>query len=247
MLKKEKALLLFSGGQDSSVCLAWALEHFSTVETICFVYGQRHAIETLCQRIILERLPLIIPSWSQRLGSNHILTIDSLNFVSNTALTRITSTLTVEKKMSAAFVPGRNLLFFTYAANVAWQRALYHLVGGMCEVDYSGYPDCQDDTLKSLQVTLNLGMTQKFTLHTPLMHLSKATTWKLAESLGGEDLIHLIRLHSHSCYSAHRVHLHEWGYGCGKCSACYLRAKGWAAYLDSKKNAEVISDNRLFK
>ncbi|VBB69303.1 Queuosine Biosynthesis QueC ATPase [invertebrate metagenome] len=231
----EGAIVLFSGGQDSTTCLAWALAHFPRVETIGFSYGQRHAVELTCRKILLDRLLTIIPTWSTRLGADHIMDLSLPELISNTALTRDSAILQTANGLLSTFVPGRNLLFFTYAAATAWHRALRHLVGGMCETDYSGYPDCRDDTLKALQVTLNLGMARQFVLHTPLMWLDKAATWQLAESLGGVALVDLIRTDTHSCYHGDRTNLRAWGYGCGTCPACCLRAAGWTRYTEKRE------------
>ena len=228
MDSKEGALVLFSGGQDSATCLAWALTRFSPVETIGFAYGQRHAVELACRRAVLDHLPALVPGGG--LGADHLLDLSALGQISETALTRESAITVTEGGLLSTFVPGRNLLFFTYAAAIAWRRNLRHLVGGMCETDYSGYPDCRDDTLKAVQVALNLGMARRFVVETPLMWLTKAATWRMAESLGGAALVDLIRVESHSCYQGTRAHLREWGYGCGVCPACRLRAAGWEAY-----------------
>ncbi len=234
VLSREGALVLFSGGQDSTTCLAWALACFQRVETVGFAYGQRHAVELVCRKTLRERLPAIVPAWEERLGPDYGLELAALGAVSDTALTRDSAITMTDDGLPSTFVPGRNLLFFTYAAALAWNRGLRHLVGGMCETDYSGYPDCRDDTLKALQAALSLGMARRFVLHTPLMWLGKAATWHLAESLGGVALVDLIRVHTHSCYLGDRTHLHEWGYGCGTCPACHLRAAGWKAYVNGK-------------
>ncbi len=223
------ALVLFSGGQDSTTCLAWALSRFSRVETIGFFYGQRYAVELTCRHILRDRLLTVVPTWSTRLGPDHMVDLSLPEHIRNAVLADQTNSL------PTAFVPGRNLLFFTYAAAIAWSRALRHLVGGMCETDSSGYPDCRDDTLKALQVTLNLGLARQFVLHTPLMWRDKAATWQLAESLGGAVLVDLIRTHTHTCYSGDRSSLHDWGYGCGTCPACCLRATGWKHYIHIRK------------
>ncbi len=225
------ALVLFSGGQDSTVCLAWALDRFEHVETIGFDYGQRHRIELECRAEVLGALRLEFPHWASRLGGDHVLDLGVLGRVSDTALTSETAITFSTSGLPSTFVPGRNLLFFTFAAAVAYRRGLKHLVGGMCETDYSGYPDCRDDTLKALQVALNLGMDQRFVVHTPLMWIDKAATWSLARTLGGATLERIIVEHSHTCYLGDRTRKHAWGYGCGECPACQLRAKGFAAYV----------------
>lgn len=226
----EKALVLFSGGQDSTVCLAWALERFEQVETIGFDYGQRHAVELRCRETLRERIAADFPRWRGRLGADHLLDLSVLGAVSDSALTRDDEIRLAANGLPNTFVPGRNLLFFTFAATIAWRRGLRHLVGGMCETDYSGYPDCRDDTLKALQVTLNLGMDRRFVIETPLMWIDKAQTWALTESLGGEALVALVRDESHSCYKGERALAHDWGRGCGTCPACELRAAGWAKW-----------------
>jgi 7-cyano-7-deazaguanine synthase len=229
----ETALVLFSGGQDSATCLAWALDRFDRVETIGFEYGQRHRVELDCRTAFRAGLVRVNATWAERLGEDHTLALDALAAVSDTALTSDAEIRMREDGLPNTFVPGRNLLFLTFAATVAYRRGLRHLVGGMCETDYSGYPDCRDDTLKALQVALNLGMERRFVLHTPLMWLDKAATWRLARALGGETLVDLIREETHTCYLGDRAHRHAWGYGCGRCPACELRRKGWGAYTQN--------------
>ncbi len=224
------ALVLFSGGQDSATCLAWALDRFDRVETLGFSYGQRHAIELSCRAALRDGMIAARPDWAQHLGPDHTLPLDALGQLSDTALTRDAAIAMGAGGLPNTFVPGRNLLFLTFAAALATRRTLRHLVGGMCETDYSGYPDCRDDTIKALQVALNLGMDGRFVLHTPLMWLDKAQTWRLAEALGGAALVELIRERSHSCYLGDRTHHHDWGYGCGTCPACDLRRNGWTRY-----------------
>lgn len=230
MIGSEGALVLFSGGQDSATCLAWALQRFSHVETIGFDYGQRHRVELDCRDGFRTALTEAFPSWAECLGPDHTLRLDALAEVSDTALTRDAEIRLNKDGLPNTFVPGRNLLFLTFAAALAWRRNLRHVIGGMCETDYSGYPDCRDDTIKALQVALNLGMERRFVLHTPLMWLDKAATWKLAADLGGTALVDLIREETHTCYLGDRTHRHAWGYGCGTCPACDLRRKGWEAY-----------------
>jgi 7-cyano-7-deazaguanine synthase len=230
LTQAEPALVLFSGGQDSTTCLAWALARFSWVETIGFDYGQRHRIELECRTRIAIRLKTEFPEWREKLGEDHLVDLSALGRLSDTALTSETEIALAAGGLPNTFVPGRNLLFFTFAAAIGYRRGLKHLVGGMCETDYSGYPDCRDDTLKSLQATLSLGMDQRFVIHTPLMWRDKCATWELAEELGGDLLVQLIREESHSCYSGERGRRHGWGYGCGSCPACELRRKGWEAY-----------------
>ena len=224
------ALVLFSGGQDSTTCLAWALDRFDHVETVGFHYGQRHAVELETRPKILARLRAGNPLWGERLGEDHMLRLDLLKEIGGTSLTEDTAIEMGKTGLPTTFVPGRNLLFFTAAAAVAYRRGLKHLVGGMCETDYSGYPDCRDDSLKSLQVTLNLGMETRFVIETPLMWLDKAATFATAQALGGDALLDLIIEETHTCYLGDRTHRHAWGYGCGTCPACELRANGWAKF-----------------
>ncbi len=226
----QSALVLFSGGQDSATCLAWALAHYRRVETVGFEYGQRHAVELECRQRLREETRQRFPQWAARLGDDHLLDLRALGQLSETAMTRDMAIDTDAKGLPNTFVPGRNLVFFTYAAALGWRRGIRHLVAGVCETDYSGYPDCRDDTVKAMQVALNLGMDERFVLHTPLMWLDKAATWGLAEQLGGDALVELIVEHSHTCYLGERGQRHDWGYGCGHCPACVLRAEGWRRY-----------------
>jgi 7-cyano-7-deazaguanine synthase len=237
MIGNDGALVLFSGGQDSTVCLAWALDRYQRVETIGFDYGQRHAIELDCRQRVRERLREISPLWAERLAEDHSVRLDALQEISDTALTRNTEITMAENGLPSTFVPGRNLVFFVFAAAVAYRRGLRHLVGGMCETDYSGYPDCRDDTLKAMQLALNLGMERRFILHTPLMWIDKAGTWALAHELGAEHLVDLIRDETHTCYLGDRGARRDWGYGCGACPACELRAAGYARYLRMSPNS----------
>jgi 7-cyano-7-deazaguanine synthase len=227
------ALVLFSGGQDSATCLAWALDRFERVETVGFDYGQRHRVELECRARFRADVVAIKPGWAERLGPDHRLDLAVLGQVSETALTRDAEIALREDGLPNTFVPGRNLLFFTLAAALAHRRQLRHLIGGMCETDYSGYPDCRDDTLKSLQVTLNLGMASRSVLHTPLMWIDKAATWQMAQEIGGPPLVELIRTGTHSCYLGEHDTLHAWGHGCGACPACDLRRKGWASFASA--------------
>lgn len=231
--ESQGALVLFSGGQDSATTLAWALERFGRVETLGFDYGQRHRVELDCREAVRAGLAGLSPSWAERLGEDHLLDLSVLGQVSDTALTREAEIALGEDGLPNTFVPGRNLLFFTLAGALAWRRGLRHLVGGMCETDYSGYPDCRDDTLKALQVALNLGMNSRLVLHTPLMWIDKAATWAMAEELGGAALVELIRTATHSCYLGVREQLHDWGHGCGTCPACDLRSAGWRRYREA--------------
>ena len=233
-MTQEKALVLFSGGQDSATCLAWALDRFAQVETIGFDYGQRHKIELDIRDGFRTALLAARPEMQAKLGPDHLIRLDALGQVSDTALTSEATIAFNADGLPNTFVPGRNIIFLSFAAAIAYRRGIKHIVGGMCETDYSGYPDCRDDTIKALQVALNLGMDRRFVLETPLMWLDKAATWRLAESLGGTALVTAILEHTHSCYLGDRSRRHAWGYGCGTCPACDLRAKGWAAYADSE-------------
>ncbi|HZL60481.1 MAG TPA: 7-cyano-7-deazaguanine synthase QueC [Stellaceae bacterium] len=229
-LDPNSALVLLSAGQDSTTCLAWALDRFARVETIGFEYGQRHGIEMELREPIRRRIAALSPAWAARLGPDRVIALDVLGRVSESALT---SDLPLGKRpdgLPNTFVPGRNLIFFTFAAIVAYQRGLKHVIGGMCETDFSGYPDCRDDAIKALQAAINLGMDARLALETPLMWIDKAATWRLAEQLGGVKLVELIRAETHSCYRGERGTLHGWGHGCGDCAACDLRARGWGEY-----------------
>lgn len=224
------ALVLFSGGQDSATCLSWALDRYQRVETIGFNYGQRHAVELECRLTFLKALRERYPAWGEKLGEDHMLDMSLLSHISDTALTQAKAIEFEKNGLPNTFVPGRNLLFLTFAATIAYRRGLSVLVGGMCETDYSGYPDCRDDTLKALQVALSLGLDARMVVETPLMWIDKAETWRLAESLGGQDLVSLIIEESHTCYLGDRSQYHAWGYGCGQCPACDLRRTGFEAY-----------------
>ena len=227
---ENSALVLFSGGQDSTICLAWALDKFERVETVGFDYGQRHRIELECRDVIRERLATIEGGWGKRLGEDHLLDITVLGQIGETAMTRDVELMMSDNGLPNTFVPGRNLIFFNFAAAVAYRRGIKHIVGGMCETDYSGYPDCRDDTLKSLQATINLGMESRLVFHTPLMWIDKAQTWGLADKLGGKNLTDLIVEETHTCYLGDRDQKHDWGFGCGECPACELRSKGWKSW-----------------
>ncbi len=226
----DRALVLFSGGQDSSTCLAWALDRFAHVETVGFDYGQRHRVELDRRQIITGRLRAEFPAWSARIGKDHTVDLSSLGAISETALTRETEIKFGAEGLPTTFVPGRNIVFLTFAAALAYRRGTRHIVAGMCETDYSGYPDCRDDTIKALQVALNLGMQRRFVVHTPLMWIDKAQTWQLARDLGGDPLVSLIAEDSHTCYLGERGQKHDWGYGCGACPACVLRAEGYRKF-----------------
>jgi len=225
----QAALVLFSGGQDSTVCLAWAMERYPWVETVGFDYGQRHGVEMIARERVREALIARFPEWAARLGPDHRLDLRGFGAVAESALTAHRAIEMTERGLPSTFVPGRNLVFFVYAAALADRRGLPVLVGGMCETDYSGYPDCRRETLDAMQRALNLGMERAFVIETPLMRLTKADTWALAKGLGGEPLIALILEHSHTCYLGERGVRHVWGYGCGTCPACELRQGG---YLD---------------
>ena len=233
----DTALVLFSGGQDSTVCLAWALERFACVETAGFAYGQRHAVELDMRPRIREHITKLDAGWKTRLGDDHLVSLDALAAISDTALTRDTAIEIAGSGLPTTFVPGRNLIFFCFAGAIAYRRGARHLIAGMCETDYSGYPDCRDDTVKAMQVALNLGLDKRLTLHTPLMWIDKAETFALAEELGGEPFLDLVIEDSHSCYLGDRAHRHDWGYGCGACPACQLRANGFAKFM-RKRNAK---------
>jgi 7-cyano-7-deazaguanine synthase len=231
----EGALVLFSGGQDSTVSLAWALTRFPRVETVGFEYGQRHGIEMTVRPHIRERLAALDPKWKTRLGEDHVVNIDSLGAISETSLTRNVQIEMTSSGLPSTFVPGRNLIFFAFAGALAYRRGLRHLVAGMCETDYSGYPDCRDDTIKAMQLALGLGMDRRFVLHTPLMWIDKAATFELAERIGGKPLSEIVIEETHSCYMGDRANKHEWGYGCGTCPACQLRAGGYEKYKAGRK------------
>jgi 7-cyano-7-deazaguanine synthase len=235
MLANDAALVLFSGGQDSTTCLAWALEHYPRVETVGFDYGQRHAIELTVRPNVLEQMRGASADWAGRLGPDHMIDLSLIAAISDTALTQNVEIAMLENGLPNTFVPGRNLLFMTVAATLAYRRGLTVLVGGMCETDFSGYPDCRDDTMKALQVALNLGMATRLKVETPLMWLDKSATWDLAHKLGGPRLIELIRTGTHTCYLGERGALHDWGYGCGSCPACELRARGYLQYAGGKR------------
>ena len=234
MLPTDSALVLFSGGQDSTTCLAWALKHYARVETIGFDYGQRHAVELTVRPDVIARLRAQNPEWDAKLGEDHMIDLSLISRISQTAMTHDIAIETQANGLPNTFVPGRNLLFMTVAATVAYRRGLTVLVGGMCETDFSGYPDCRDDTMKALQVALNLGMDTRIKLETPLMWRDKRQTWELAQELGGQPLVDLIRDGTHTCYLGDRTHRHDWGYGCGDCPACDLRAKGWAEWVATR-------------
>ncbi len=231
MISARTALVLFSGGQDSTACLAWALARYARVETVGFDYGQRHHIELACRPVLRRELAAAFPDWGRRLGDDHLLDLGLLGQLSDTALTRERAIELQANGLPNTFVPGRNLLFLTFAAALAYRRGASVLVGGMCETDYSGYPDCRDNTLKAMQLALSLGLDVPMLVETPLMWLSKAQTWGLTQALGGQVLTDLIVEHSHTCYLGERGQRHAWGHGCGSCPACVLRRDGHAAWL----------------
>jgi 7-cyano-7-deazaguanine synthase len=224
------ALVLFSGGQDSTVCLAWALRHYGRVETVGFDYGQRHGVEMIARERVREGVIARFPDWARTLGPDHRLDLRGFGQVAQSALTTDRAIEMTDRGLPSTFVPGRNLAFFVHAAALADRRGLTALIGGMCETDYSGYPDCRRQTLDAMQQALNLGMERDFRIETPLMALTKAQTWAMAKDLGGQALVDLILEDSHTCYLGERGHRHPWGYGCGACPACDLRAKGWAEW-----------------
>lgn len=232
-----RALVLFSGGQDSTVALAWALQRFDEVETVGFDYGQRHSVELECRQAIRDALVERSAPHAERLGPDHLIDLKALGAISETSLTRESEIVFSESGLPTTFVPGRNLIFLSFAAALAYRRHARHIVLGVCETDYSGYPDCRDDTIKAMQVALGLGLDRRLVLHTPLMWRDKAQTFALAKALGGRDLLDLVIEESHSCYLGDRRTRHDWGYGCGTCPACDLRAKGYAAYLVSPEDS----------
>ena len=227
------ALVLFSGGQDSSTCLALALSKYERVETVAFDYRQRHSVELEARLNVLAQIKLQFPHWAHKLGEDHLLDLAVLGQVSETSLTRDMAFQMEEGGLPNTFVPGRNLLFLTLAAALAYRRGLEVIVTGVCETDYSGYPDCRDDSMKAMQLALSLGMDKRFLIETPLMWIDKAETWRLAQQLGGQPLVDLIVEHTHTCYLGDRSHRQDWGYGCGTCPACDLRAKGFARFVQA--------------
>ncbi|MBX9834619.1 MAG: 7-cyano-7-deazaguanine synthase QueC [Burkholderiaceae bacterium] len=231
------ALVLFSGGQDSTTCLAHALERYERVETVGFDYGQRHNVELQARSVVLAQLRQRFANWAPFLGQDHVLSLDVLRQIGGSSLTEDTAIALQADGLPNTFVPGRNLLFLTLAGALAYRRGLQVLVTGVCEADFSGYPDCRDDTMKAMQVALNLGLAQRLRIETPLMWIDKTATWQLAETLGGAALVDLILEHTHTCYEGERGQRHGWGYGCGKCPACTLRARGWAGYRGQETGA----------
>lgn len=239
-IANDAALVLFSGGQDSTTCLGWALDRFARVETVGFRYGQRHAVELEVRPRLRELIAALKPEWQQRLDEDHMVTLDALAAISDTALTRETAIAFADSGLPNTFVPARNLIFLTFAAALAYRRGARHIVAGMCETDYSGYPDCRDDTIKAMQVALSLGLDRKVTIHTPLMWVDKAGTFAMARDLArdiaGRAFLDLIVEHTHTCYLGDRSHRHAWGYGCGTCPACDLRRQGYDKFLADNPN-----------
>jgi 7-cyano-7-deazaguanine synthase len=233
-ISPDTALVLFSGGQDSTVCLAWALERFACVETVGFAYGQRHAVELDMRPRVRARLAAFRPDWARRLGVDHLVGLDALAKISDTALTGNMAIENAANGLPTTFVPGRNLVFFCFAGALAYRRGARHLVAGMCETDFSGYPDCRDDTVKAMQVALGLGMDRRFVIHTPLMWIDKAQTFALTHEIGGGALVDLLVEETHTCYLGDRSQRHPWGFGCGTCPACMLRAEGFARWMASR-------------
>jgi 7-cyano-7-deazaguanine synthase len=238
-IENDTALVLFSGGQDSTVCLAWALERFARVETVGFDYGQRHAVELEVRPRLRERLAALKSGWKARLGEDHVIKLDALAAISDSALTRDTTIELAANGLPTTFVPGRNLIFFSFAGALAYRRGARHLVAGMCETDYSGYPDCRDDTIKAMQVALGLGLDKRVTIHTPLMWIDKAATFALAEDIAGQPFLDLVVEDTHSCYLGDRAQRHDWGYGCGTCPACQLRRQGFATFMNRRKTTRT--------
>lgn len=231
------ALVLFSGGQDSTTCLAHALERYERVETLGFDYGQRHSVEMQARSVVLEHLRERFPAWEPFLGQDHVLSLDVLRQIGGSSLTEDVAFAMQADGLPNTFVPGRNLLFLTLAGALAYRRGLQVIVTGVCETDFSGYPDCRDDTMKAMQLALNLGLARRLRIETPLMWIDKAATWRMAESLGGQALVDLIVEDTHTCYQGERGQRHDWGYGCGACPACALRARGWAGYRGQEVGA----------
>ena len=228
-----KAMVMLSGGQDSATCLAWALEKYELVETIGFSYGQRHIVELECRQTVLSEIVKLSSKWCKRLGPDLIIPLEGINKLSNSALLNQKDINNEPGKLPNTFIPGRNLLFLTYAAALCYERGIQTIVGGMCETDYSGYPDCRNETIGSMQKSLSLGMETSFKIVTPLMYLTKSDTWRLAEKLGGNSFVDLIIENTATCYQGDRVNKHDWGYGCNNCPACDLRRDGYLQYINT--------------
>jgi len=239
------ALVLFSGGQDSTVCLAWALSRFERVETVGFDYGQRHRAELEARPQILEKLRADFADWAPRLGADHLLPLDTLQAIGGSALTDDVKIEMGADGLPTTFVPGRNVMFLTAAAALGYRRGITDLVGGMCETDFSGYPDCRDETVKATARALSLGLARDIQVHAPLMWIDKAATWRLGEELGGPMLVDLIVEETVTCYEGSRTHRHDWGYGCGKCPACELRAAGYAKYRAARSIGQASDSEPL--
>ncbi len=231
MSNPSKALILFSGGQDSATCLAWACDRFDMVETVGFAYEQRHHIEMECRLNVRRAFQERFPQWGAKIGPDHLIDLSALGAISETSLTRESEITMSKAGLPSTFVPGRNLIFLNFAAAVGYRRHISVLVGGMCEADFSGYPDCRKETLDATMHSISLGMGRDFTLETPLMFKSKADAWQMAFELGGQDLVELILADTHTCYMGERGERQSWGYGCGTCPACELRAQGWESYV----------------
>lgn len=236
-LDHQGAVVLFSGGQDSATCLAWALDRYDRVETIGFHYGQTHAVEMTVRNTLREKFARLKSEWARRLGDDHVYDATVIGAISHSVLTGSTEALLRNEHLPDTFVPGRNLVFLTLTAALAYRRGLRHIITGVCETDFSGYPDCRDDTIKALQVAVNLGTEANFVIHTPLMWIDKAQTWALANKIGGDALVQVIQDDTHTCYRGERSQRHDWGYGCGQCPACQLRANGWLRYSDQNREA----------
>ena len=242
MSQEDTALVLFSGGQDSSTCLAWAVENFARVETVGFDYGQRHSVELDCRMQVLSEIRRAFPAWKRKLGNDHLHAIPVLGNISETALTRDTEIVFAKGGLPNTFVPGRNLIFLTLAAAIAYRRGIRHIIVGVGEVDYSGYPDCREDSIASMEDALNIGMESDFILHTPLMHLDKTAIWHMADHIGGPELTDIIIEYSHTCYLGDRNKRHDWGYGCGHCPACALRAAGHEGFIEQTVKADKATE-----
>ena len=242
MSQEDTALVLFSGGQDSSTCLAWAVENFARVETVGFDYGQRHSVELDCRMQVLSAVRRAFPAWKRKLGNDHLHAIPVLGNISETALTRDTEIVFAEGRLPNTFVPGRNLIFLTLAAAIAYRRGIRHIILGVGEVDYSGYPDCREDSIASMEDALNIGMGSNFILLTPLMHLDKTAIWHMADHIGGPELTDIIIEYSHTCYLGDRNKRHDWGYGCGHCPACALRAAGHEGFIEQTVKADKATE-----
>ena len=231
----QHALVMFSGGQDSATCLAWALENYSFVETVGFTYHQKHSVELKCRKSVLQKIGSIRSNWSERLADDHVIDLSIISELGESALTRDMDIKMMENGLPSTFVPGRNVFFFLAAGVLMYRRGISILVAGMCETDFSGYPDCRDETIKAMQNALNLGLEKPLLIETPLMWIDKSQTWKMAKDLGGQNLVDLIVEETHTCYRGERSEKYDWGYGCDNCPACELRKNGYRKFLGSKK------------